>query len=140
MLARIGIKAEAEPLPRAVYFSRANKFEFSMGLSGNTAWSGEVSTPLRGLFHTRVMAAGWGPYNRSRYSNPRLDDVIEKALVITDDASREKLLIEANDIASNDLSVLPILNSVYTWALRKGLDYKGRADTHVIAGEILESK
>jgi peptide/nickel transport system substrate-binding protein len=123
-------------MPSSIYFSRANKLEFSMMLVGWGADTGEASSPLKALLATYDPARGMGTTNRGRYSNAKLDTVISQALATVEDAGREKLLQEATEIAIGDLGIIPLYHQVNVWAVRKGLAYKARTDERTYAFDL----
>jgi len=92
MLARIGIQARMDAMPSSVFFSRGSKLEFSLMLVGWGAETMEASSPLKALLATFNNSKGTGAANRGRYSNPKLDTVLDQALATVNDAQREKLL------------------------------------------------
>jgi peptide/nickel transport system substrate-binding protein len=136
MLTRVGIKTAVETMPKSVYFKRASRGgpnstpEFSFILVGWGAGTGEASSPLKALLHTYDKSKGMGATNRGRYSNPKLDELTEKALATVDDAQREKLLQQATELAMHDYGIIPLHYQVNTWAARKGLKYTARTDEH----------
>ncbi len=139
MLTRIGIKTQVETMPRSVYFKRASRGgpgetpEFSFILVGWGAGSGEASSPLKSLIGTHNPDKGWGASNRGRYSNPKVDDLLDKALATVEDPTRQNLLAEATEVAINDGAIIPLHYQVNTWAARKGLKYKARTDEATLA-------
>jgi peptide/nickel transport system substrate-binding protein len=128
MLARIGIQTRVETLPFAVYIPRANKSEFSAALLGWGVSSGEAGYPLRSLVATYNIDKGFGTFNWSRYSNPDLDKLIEQALSSVDDAQRERLFRQAQQLAFADQAVVPLHYQVNAWAARKGYSIVPRTD------------
>jgi len=74
-----------------------------------------------------------GAYNWSRYSNPKLDALLEEALRTVDDGRREKLLREAVAIGIRDFGIIPIHHQINTWATRKGIVYEPRIDENTLA-------
>jgi peptide/nickel transport system substrate-binding protein len=131
MLTRIGIDARPEVMPYSMYATRVSNHEFSFYLS---SWgSFEMSSPLRNNLATPDRAKGYGGGNNSRYSNPKLDAVLDKAVFTIDDTARAKLLAEASEIAMKDLAAIPLHFEISTWAARKGLDITGRLDQYTLA-------
>ena len=136
MLTRIGIKMKVETMPKSVFFSSASRGgpnktpKYSFILVGWGSGTGEASSPLKSLVHSKDAANGFGASNRGRYSNPEADKLIEEALATVDDAKREALLAKATEIAINDLAIIPLHYQVNTWATRKeaGLKYLPRTD------------
>jgi len=135
MLGRVGIDAKVEAMPSNVFFSRANKLEFSFMLVGWGSGTGEVSSPLRALLATFDRDRGMGASNRGRYSNRKVDALLDQALAMVDDGKREKLLQQASEVAINDLGIIPLHYQVNSWATRKGYTYVPRTDESTFAFE-----
>jgi peptide/nickel transport system substrate-binding protein len=135
MLTRVGVATRVETMPSSVYFSRANKLEFSLILVGWGSDTAEASSPLKALLATYSKEKGMGQANRGRYSNPKVDAALEQALATVDDARREKLLQQATEIAMTDLGIIPLYHQENLWATRKGVGYAPRADERTFAHE-----
>jgi peptide/nickel transport system substrate-binding protein len=136
MLARIGIAAKVETLPFSIYTTRARKFDFTAALLGWGVSTGEGSYPLVSLVATFNAEKGLGPWNWSRYSNPKMDALLEQALATMDNPRREKMLQDAAEIAIRDQAVVPLHYQVNTWAARKGYAYTARTDERTYAHEV----
>ncbi|WP_059413460.1 ABC transporter substrate-binding protein [Cupriavidus basilensis] len=132
-LTRIGIATKVEGMPMATYSAKGIKHEFSFGLLGWGAQTGEVSSPLRALLACEDAKKGFGTVNWGEYCNPKMDVVLEKALSTVDDGERSKLLQEATAIAINDDGIIPIHQQVTTWATQKGITYVPRTDERTYA-------
>jgi peptide/nickel transport system substrate-binding protein len=135
MLSRVGIQTRVETLPSAVYFSRGSKLEFSFMLVGWASDTAEASSPLKSLLATFDPKKGMGAANRGRYSNPKMDALLEQALATVDDAKREKLLQQATEAGVGDLGIIPLHHQVNLWATRKGIVYTPRTDERTLAFE-----
>ena len=133
MLARAGITARVETLPFSVYTTRARKYEFTAALLGWGVSTGEASYPLTSLIATVNAEKGMGPWNWSRYSNSKMDLLLDQALATVDNAKREKLLQEATEIAIRDQAVVPLHYQVNTWASRRNFTYLPRTDERTYA-------
>jgi len=133
MFVRIGIATTVETLPRQIYATRGNEFGFSVGLFGWGTDTGEAASPLKSLIHTRDAKTGAGASNRGRYSNPKIDAVIEEALRTLDDRRREALLQEATRMAVEDAAIIPMYFQVNTWATRGNLTWVPRSDEFTLA-------
>jgi peptide/nickel transport system substrate-binding protein len=136
MLTRVGIKTNVDAMTASTFFTRRNKFEFSMYLAGWGADSGEMSNSMNSLVVTLQPDKGLGPTNRGRYSNPKVDELVVKAMATVDDAAREKLLQEASKLAMSDYGIIPLHFEVTPWAFKKGLSYKPRVDQYTLATEV----
>ena len=135
MLTRIGIQTRVDAMPAAVFFTRGTKLEFSFLLAGWGADTAEASSPLKALLATFNKEKGTGQANRGRYSNAKMDAVLEQALFSVDDAKRLKLFQEATEIAISDMGIIPLYHQVNLWATRKGIVYTPRTDERTLAHE-----
>ena len=135
MWQRIGIRAEVNTQPFTTFQPRANRGELSMSMNGSAAATGESSYSIRFNLMTFNREAGFGSFNRGRYSNVRVDDLASQALSMLDDEKRQKLLQQAMAIAMNDVASIPLHFQVATWAMRKGIQYTPRADENTLAFE-----
>ncbi|HZN85670.1 MAG TPA: ABC transporter substrate-binding protein, partial [Burkholderiales bacterium] len=136
-LTRGGIPTKVEAMPSAVFFSRGSKLEFSFLLAGWGAETGENSSPLRSLLGTFDSAKGIGGANRGRFSDAGVDALIETALTTIDDTKRSLILAAATEKAVGELQgLIPVHYEVSTWATRKGITYKARADQYTLAHEV----
>ena len=138
MFSRIGVLTKVEGLPMSVYSARGTKSEYSIGLLGWGAQTGEASSPLRALLACDNPAKGLGGFNWLKYCNPKMDDLLQKALNTVDDKARLGLLQEASAIAINDVGLIPIHQQVTTWATKKGIAYIPRTDERTHAYEFIQ--
>ena len=136
MLARVGIKTEVQAMPQAVYFSRASKLEFSFMLLGWGADTGEPSSPLKSLLATNNPAKGMGTANRGRYSNPKLDGLLEEALATVDDEKRAGLLAQATEVGIEDIGIIPLHYEVTLWGMRSDLTFEGNTNQYTQAFDV----
>ena len=134
-----GIPTKVVTMPKSVFFSRAssggpNKTpEFSIFLVGWGSGTGEASSALKSLIMTHDKTKGWGASNRGRFSDPKVDKLVEEALATVNDPKRDKLLQEATELAiGKDQAIIPLHYQVNTWAARKGLKYKARTDERTL--------
>jgi peptide/nickel transport system substrate-binding protein len=140
MLSRIGIATRVDAMPAAVYFSRGSKLEFSFMLVGWGSDTAEASSPLKALLATFNKDKGMGTANRGRYSNPKVDALLEQGLATVDDAQREKLLQQATEVAMADAGIITLYHQQNVWATRRGITYAPRADERTFAHEFRAGK
>jgi peptide/nickel transport system substrate-binding protein len=138
MFTRIGVETSIETLPPAVFFSRASTGnngnpEFSFILVGWSSDTGEVAGSIKPLVGTFDKDKGTGTANRGRYSNADLDKLIADAQATVDDAKREAMLAKASELAMTDVAIIPSHYPTASWAIRKGLTIKARADEYTFA-------
>ncbi|MBK8325432.1 MAG: ABC transporter substrate-binding protein [Betaproteobacteria bacterium] len=119
MWTRIGLKAEVETLPGSVFFTRASKQEFSAFAAQYGAE--EAANSLRALVATSTPAKGFGTANRTRYSNPVVDSLLQESMVTMDDELRQAKLERAINFAMADQPLLPVFYPIFDFAAKKGL-------------------
>ncbi len=140
MLTRIGINSKVETAPMAPYSARASKQEFSFHMVGWGASTGEASSPLRSLLATFNRDKGLGAVNWGRYSNVKVDYLIEQALQQVDDENRKVMLQNATKLAMEDLGLMPIHFQFTIWAMKKGIAYTPRTDEYTLAWQFRPAK
>lgn len=142
MLSRVGIDTKVVTQPWATFAQQASApaYSFSVMLVGWGSDTGEVSSPLRSLLATVNPESGMGASNRGRYSNPKMDAVLSRAMATVDDAKRDKLLQEASEIAIGDYGIIPLHYQINYWATRKGFNYTARVDERTLAQSLLPAK
>jgi len=133
MLTRVGIATKVEAMPSATFFPQATDLKFSFMVVGWSSGTGEASSPLKALLATYNKDKGFGTANRGRYSNPRVDALLEEALATVDDPKREAVLQRATELAINDTGIIPLHFQVNLWATRNGITYAPRTDENTLA-------
>ncbi len=133
-LARVGIRTTVVGLEWSLLSARLEKGEspfFSVGWSCN----GDASHLFDALLHTRK-GRSWGVSNFGGYSNPRLDDAIERAGAILSPSRRLEALHEAMRIALDDLPLIPLFNRRRTYGVDARLRFQPRLNGQVILREL----
>jgi peptide/nickel transport system substrate-binding protein len=139
MFTRAGLEAKVETLPPSNFFTRASSGgpggvpEFSVIFAGGGTASAEPASALIPLILTNDRSKGTGVANRGRYSNPRVDDLVLRAVKIMDDKQRNAMLAEATEIAFDDVGMIPLYFVNNTWASRKPIVIEARSDEHTMA-------
>ncbi len=128
MYTRVGVTTTVEAMPLNVFFTRAQRREFSLFLTGWGATTGDPSVPLSIVIHTFDDAKRLGNANRGRYSNPAVDAAIERSMTEMDPARREALLQEASELSIRDGAVIPLYVENNVWATRRDTVFMPRAD------------
>ncbi len=134
MFARGGLrinKVSAEPYN--VYTKNASNqafsaFVFSLGNTTPTSQTG-----MRNLLMSFDKESGAGIYNRTRYSNPKLDAAISKAMQEPNFAERVKLLQTAAHMAFEDFPVLPLYWQKVYWAGKSHISFTGNMGEYTTA-------
>lgn len=131
MLARIGVRARVETLPMSAYMTKGRNAEFGFAMLGWGSFSGDLA--LRSLVATVDPKKGFGAFNWSNYSNPRVDELLERAFASVEEKQREALARDAMRLAMRDYAVIPLHHQITTWAMRKPLAYAPRTDEFTFA-------
>ena len=136
MFERIGIKTASRPCPSNVFFNRANAQEFSIffiafGSPQGTAW-----LSLRGVLMTYNAELGYGPSNRGRYSNPKVDELTLKAVSAANLDEAAEYAREAAAIVYGEYGIIPMHYQLNVWAARKGFVYEPRQDSMTLASSL----
>jgi peptide/nickel transport system substrate-binding protein len=134
MLTRAGIATRVETQPINVYLPKARNGEFSFAMLGWGSFSADLA--LRALAATPDPARGFGTWNWSRYSNARLDRLLEQGFAAVEPARREALAREAGRLAMNDVALIPLYHQIAVWALKRPLAYAARTDEYTFAHHI----
>jgi peptide/nickel transport system substrate-binding protein len=138
MFNRIGVDTKVVTQPWATFASQgsAPTYAYSVMLAGWGADTGEASSPLRSLLATVDRERGMGGSNRGRYSNPKMDQLLQQALATVDDPKRDQLLQQATEIAMADVGLIPLHYQINVWATRKGYAYAARTDEYTQAQSV----
>ena len=131
MLARIGVRARVEALPISAYLTKGRNAEFGFAMLGWGSFSGDLA--LRSLVAAVNSDKGFGAFNWSHYSNPRVDELLERAFASVDEKQREALARDAMRLAMRDHAVIPLHHQITTWVMRKPLAYAPRTDEFTFA-------
>jgi len=128
MWTQAGIKTAVQAVPNVSYNKVTTKQGFSVGISGYGNARGDPSDLLVNSVHSYNAEAGTGNNNHGRYSNSKLDELINKSLATLEDAPREKQFAEAVELVTNDFGVIPLYNQNWIWAGRSNIKYEARKD------------
>src|SRR5262249_40919390 len=115
MLAQVGLKVTYQPSPSAVFFpklTQATTSFFEFGWSRAT----DPGATLNSVLHT-YDGSGAGTFNAGRYSNAKLDELIDAIRVDPDIGKRRQLIGSALRWIHEDLPVLPLYRRKLTWAM-----------------------
>jgi peptide/nickel transport system substrate-binding protein len=128
MLSRIGIRVSHKPLQFNILLPRLNTSDTSMYVIGWTPATAEQEGVLVPLVHSRPggVKGTVGEYNFGNYSNPRVDELIDKARVEFDNAKRVALFNEAMTLVDQDAGFVVLVHRHVTWAMRKNVKAKLR--------------
>ncbi|MFY8119422.1 MAG: ABC transporter substrate-binding protein [Roseateles sp.] len=116
MLQKVGIRANFSALPSSSFFPKLSQATGSLlefGWSpGVDAWN--VLNALVRTYDARVS----GAFNAGRYSNARLDEIIDAIATEPDLAQRRRRVGEALQLMQQDLPLLPLYRIKHSWVMK----------------------
>ncbi|MDP1741943.1 ABC transporter substrate-binding protein [Polaromonas sp.] len=130
MWARAGVKAKLRTLPLVTYFPMIQRFEASIYMLGWGVPTFDALYSLQSLTRS-VGTGGDGNYNVGRYSNQRMDYIVDRVKAETDLPVRNRLLTEALQLSNDTVSHIPLHNQIIPWAMKKNIDVIHRADNRL---------
>jgi peptide/nickel transport system substrate-binding protein len=117
MLTQVGIRTTMRSSPTNQFFPRLSAGTASFVEFGWTpnpdAWSS-----LNALFHTWDKG-GFGTFNAGRYSNPKLDVLIDSMRIEPDLTRRRAMVAVVLRMLADDLPFIPLYHRTLTWAMSK---------------------
>jgi ABC-type transport system substrate-binding protein len=88
--------------------------------------------------HSRT--GGYGQTNRGGYRNRRMDLMIEKASLLTDQVQRRQALQEIMALAMDDMPRAPLVVGDDVYGVSARIDWRPRADLMLLAKEVRFAK
>jgi len=137
-LAKINIDVELNLMPKANFFGyiRVPTPNSSFIMSDWDVPSGDAGNMYSVMFYSRDKKPGYGVVNRGGYSNPEVDQLIDKADSTASLAERDKHLREATRILVEDVPMIPVHYEMDIYAAKDSVDMKPRVDKFLYAYEI----
>jgi peptide/nickel transport system substrate-binding protein len=136
MLTRVGIRTDVTSIPGTAYFQATNPDQGKGASVWMSSWSaagsGEADV-IYHVLHTFDPKAKTGTWNRSRYSNAKLDSLAETFMATMDQAKRRALMREAMELAMGDYAMIPIHDQSVIVATKNSLKYDAYTDESTIA-------
>lgn len=121
MLSQVGIRVRPNIVPQSNYFPKIEKYDTSFYV---LSWGGGVTADalytLQALLHT-VNKKGEGDFNMGRWSNARMDELIQSLQGERDPAKRDALVREALLLAGRELPLVAIHQPLIPWAMRRNV-------------------
>jgi len=128
MWAQIKVKVKVSGEPRATYFPRLEKYDFSMYMLG---WGGSVTdaeTTLTPVMRNNLGEKGIGFYNYGHSRNDKLDALAVQSSTEADPKKREELIKAALREFRDQFTALPLHRQVIPWAARSNVNVVHRPD------------
>ena len=128
MLARIGIKVDLHAQTKTKFFSQimSPNYDTDFWMLGWTPATYDAHNVLYTLLGTRNGKRG--EVNVGGYSNPALDDLIDKIGVETDVAKRGAMINQTIEILQKEQATVPLHQQVIVWATKSNIDVVQMAD------------
>jgi peptide/nickel transport system substrate-binding protein len=120
MWARIGVRAQLNAMPLAPFFAKIQREDTSIYLLGWGVPTLDALYSFQSLVRSRDGGQGNGIWNYGRYSNPRMDQLIDIMVNQSGDA-RNNAIREALRIYREDVPHIPLHHQMIPWAMRSTL-------------------
>ncbi len=122
MLARIGVKIDLNAQTKTKHFATINPptYATSFYMLGWTPATYDAHNVLWSLIGSR--GNGRGEVNDGGYSNPKIDALIEKIGIETDQPRRNAMIDETTTLLQQDVGYLPLHQQVIVWASKSNID------------------
>lgn len=130
MWAKVGVKAKLRTLPLVTYFPMIQRYEASIYMLGWGVPTFDALYSLQSLTRS-VGTGGDGNYNVGRYTNQRMDYVVDRIKTETDLPVRNRLLTEGLQLQNDTVAHIPLHNQIIPWAMKKNIDVVHRADNRL---------
>jgi peptide/nickel transport system substrate-binding protein len=119
MLVQVGIRASLNSMPTNQFFPKLSGATTSLAEFG---WSPTLDpwSSLNALFHTWDRS-GQGTFNAGRYSNPKVDALIDGLRIEPDLVHRRAMVATVLRTVAEDLPSMPLYRRTLTWAMIKKL-------------------
>jgi len=117
MLTQVGIRTTLRSSPTNQFFPKLSQGTASFVEYGWTA-SPDAWNSLNGLFRS-FDKSGLGTFNAGRYSNPRLDVLIDAIRTEPDITRRRAMVTTVLRLVGEDLPYIPLYRRTLTWAMAK---------------------
>jgi peptide/nickel transport system substrate-binding protein len=117
MLTQVGIRTTLRSSPTNQFFPKLSQGTASFIEYGWTA-TPDAWTSLNGLFRS-FDRSGLGTFNAGRYSNPKLDALIDGIRVEPDLTRRRAMVATVLRLVADELPYVPLYRRTLTWAYAK---------------------
>lgn len=130
LLQQVGINAQLRARPGALFFEDKEKDFFIVGWFDGAFDFGRTAGNLlvTGAF-----------FNDSQYSNPDFDALITRANAELDPQAREALLQRANQLAMEDVALVPLHYEGQVWGVSNQLNFTPRSDSWTVYRDLVPS-
>ncbi len=127
MWARIGLNVKVDAMPKAQYFARTPKKEFSACMQGWGDITGDAMFTLKPLFRS-LNDKGAGETNYGNFKNAEVDDLIDRADMEMDGKKRQEMINKVIEVIQREVLVIPLHRQVIPWVTRANVSLVHRTD------------
>jgi len=120
MLEKVGIRASLVTSPSSVFFPK-----LSQGTGSLLEFGWSPGTDPWGMLQSTVRSndgLAAGAFNAGRYSNPKLDALIDGLRVEPDLARRRRMASDALRLMNVELPMVPLIRTQQNWVMRPNID------------------
>jgi peptide/nickel transport system substrate-binding protein len=110
----VGIRVNDGQSERPTWLARLLKLDWDIDFQTTSFSTGDPDASFRVLYTTRA--------NRSGYSNPQLDQVIDAAAATVDQTKRKVLYAQASSIIWDDVVAIYPIEMIETYASRRAVE------------------
>jgi len=138
-LAKIGIRVHVNAIPKSRFFEEVSQLNTSFFLIGWENSDGDGSSILDACIHSFNQTEGYGRYNYGRFSNLKVDSLIEKSANIMNIKKRLMYLQEAQKVALVDNQcIIPLHFQIDLYAASKKIHFEPRVDGQIWVFDIVK--
>ncbi|MEO5735613.1 MAG: ABC transporter substrate-binding protein [Rubrivivax sp.] len=119
MLTQVGVRTTLRSSSTSQFFPKLSQGTTSFAEYGWTA-SPDAWLSLNALFRS-FDPAGYGTFNAGRYSNPKLDVLIDNIRIEPNRVRRRAMVTTVLRLVADDLPMVPLYRRVLTWAMKKNI-------------------
>lgn len=139
-LALVGIRVTVEELSDEQFFGRASRQELSFFLISFGCASGDISDLFDSAFHTVDAERRYGTSNFGGFSDPDLDQAIEKSAEIPSPSDRREALQAIVRRVTAAHLLVPLYVDEGVCAIVRPFAYHPRANNYILANEIVRDE
>jgi peptide/nickel transport system substrate-binding protein len=138
MLAKIGIELKLNLMPKSNFWGyiRVPSDKSSLIMSGWDVPSGDAGSMYNALYYSRDKKPGYGEVNRTGYSNPEVDALLDKADSTSKLEERDAHVQAATKLLLEDIPMVPVHYEQDVYASRSGVTFTPRVDKFIWAYEM----
>ena len=120
MWAKAGLKVKLNAQPMASFIAKVQNFDHSAYMLGWGVATFDAHYTLQSLVHTKTKGAD-GSFNLGRFSDPKLDALIDAAAIETDAKKRDAMLRDGLVMTRDNYYYVTLHHQLRPWAMKKNV-------------------